>query len=212
MASSNSWKLRALMKKNILILKRNIISTLFEILFPIILMILSYAIRKAFTLKTFEFSSQEGTIENYIQNKSVVNFDYSSMSFQDLNVSNPMIPTWAGLSILPALQICLGIHSKYQPRPLIATIGIPEKIKNKILVDSSPFLSRFNFTLTYNNFKDFKNIDELNDYVKDPQYGQDNFPLICFGMRYENVGHNYNYSLHYFDSVLFFFSDIFNCR
>ena len=190
------------MKKNILILKRNIISTLFEILFPIILMILSYAIRKAFTLKTFEFSSQEGTIENYIQNKSVVNFDYSSMSFQDLNVSNPMIPTWAGLSILPALQICLGIHSKYQPRPLIATIGIPEKIKNKILVDSSPFLSRFNFTLTYNNFKDFKNIDELNDYVKDPQYGQDNFPLICFGMRYENVGHNYNYSLHYFDSVL----------
>ena len=113
-----------------------------------------------------------------------------------------MIPTWAGLSILPALQICLGIHSKFQPRPLIATIGIPEKIKNKILVDSSPFLSIFNFTLTYNNFKEFANIDELNDYVKNPQYGQDNFPLICFGMTYEGKEHNYNYSLHYFDSVL----------
>ena len=67
MNSQNSWKLRALMKKNLLVLKRNIISTLFEIFFPIILILLSYAIRKAFILETFYFSSEEGSIENYIQ-------------------------------------------------------------------------------------------------------------------------------------------------
>ena len=51
MSNSNSWKLKALIKKNFLILKRNIVSTLFEILFPIILILLAYAIRKAFILK-----------------------------------------------------------------------------------------------------------------------------------------------------------------
>ncbi len=74
MSSANSWKLKALMKKNLLILKRNIVSTIFEILFPIALIILCYAIRQAFTLETFEFEKEEGTLENYIKNKSVVYF------------------------------------------------------------------------------------------------------------------------------------------
>ena len=207
MINSNSWKLRALMKKNILILKRNIISTLFEILFPIVLMILSYAIRKAFTLETFEFDTQEESIENYLKNKSVVNFDSLSMSATDMDFSNPLIPSWQGLSIIPALQICLGIHSKYKPRPIIATIGIPPQIKNKIISDAvpyAPYFQVFKFSLSMNNFKDFKDINELNDYVKNPEYGQDNYPEICFGMRLEENEHehHYNYSLHYFDSVL----------
>ena len=72
MASPSSWKLRALIKKNLLILRRNIISTLFEILFPIALILLCYGIRQAFTLKTYEFEKEEGTMEKYIQNKSAV--------------------------------------------------------------------------------------------------------------------------------------------
>ena len=204
MATSNSWKLRALMKKNILILKRNIISTLFEILFPIVLMILSYAIRKAFTLETFEFTSQEQSIENYIQNKSVVNYDLTTIA-SSVDYTNPLIPTWEGLSIIPALQICLGIHSKYQPRPIIATIGIPDQIKTKILQDAFPYRQYFElFKLSFSedNFKEFKDVDELNDYITKPEYGQDNYPLICFGMRLKQEGHHYDYSLHYFDSSL----------
>ena len=200
MATGKSWKLRALMKKNILILKRNIVSTLFEILFPIVLMLLSYAIRKAFTLETFEFSSQEGSLENYIQNKSVVNFDSLSM---DLNFTNPLSPTWAGLSILPTLRICSKYNSQFTPRLLIATIGIPNEIKNKIILDVAPYNEFLKLNLTLDNFKNFSNIDELNNYITNPKYGQEGFPLICFGMRLEQTKeHKYDYSLHYFDSVL----------
>jgi hypothetical protein len=75
MKNSNTWKLQALMKKNYLILKRNIISTLFEIIFPIVLILLAYAIRKAFVLETFEFDKEEGSLEDYIKTKSVVYFN-----------------------------------------------------------------------------------------------------------------------------------------
>ena len=69
MSNTNSWKLRALIKKNFLILKRNIISTLFEILFPIILILLAYAIRKAFVLDKHEFNKEEESLEKYIKTK-----------------------------------------------------------------------------------------------------------------------------------------------
>ena len=202
MASAKNWKLRALIKKNILILKRNIVSTLFEILFPIILMILSYGIRKAFTLEKFEFSSEEGSLENYIKNKSVVNFNSASMSPLDLNLTEPTSPTWSGLSILPALKICSVFNSFHQPRPLIATIGIPDEIKNKILNHANQYNNIFHLNLTYDKFRDFDNIDDLNDYITNSKYGQKGYPLICFGMRLEVYGHKYDYSLHYFDSVV----------
>ena len=202
MASGKNWKLRALIKKNILILKRNIVSTLFEILFPIILMLLSYAIRKAFTLEKFEFTSQEGSMENYIKNKSVVNFDDSSISFSDLNITIPTSPTWSGLSILPALKICSFFNSMHQPRPLIATIGIPNEIKDQIIEHSKKYEQIFQLDLTYDKFRDFDNITELNKYITSSKYGQKGNPLICFGMRLEIKGHKYDYSLHYFDSVL----------
>lgn len=51
MASSNCWKLRALMQKNLNIMKRNVCGTIAEVFFPIILMILVLVIRKAFGIK-----------------------------------------------------------------------------------------------------------------------------------------------------------------
>jgi len=101
MASANSWKLRALMKKNLLILRRNVISTIFEILFPILLIIICYAIRQAFTLKTFLFVDEEKDIVNYIQNKSVIYKDDSNV----MDLMHIMEPeTNDGLSIIPALK------------------------------------------------------------------------------------------------------------
>ena len=203
MATDNLWKLKALMKKNYLILKRNIVSTLFEILFPIVLMILSYGIRKAFKLEKFKFESEESTLSNYIQNKSITNFDYSEIE-SETNKDNPLIPTWYGLSILPELKICSVFNSKHQPRPLIATIGIDNSLKEKIISDSLRYKSFFNLSLTIDNFRDFENIEQMNDYVTSSKYGQNShYPLICFGMRLEIKGpHKYEYSLHYFDSVL----------
>ena len=195
MSSPNSWKLRALMKKNLLILKRNIISTLFEIFFPIILILLSYAIRKAFILETFYFSSEEGTIENFIQTKSISNIDLNT-SYQNINIDSLK---WLNLSILPALYICSQNNSKRTPRPYIATIGIPDEIKN-ILKEDIKLYEKLNIVLNI-NFKDFESVDDLNDYVKDTKYGQKNYSLICFGMSFKRDGMKYDYSLHYFDSI-----------
>ena len=203
METNNIWKLKALMKKNYLILKRNIVSTLFEILFPIVLMFLSYGIRKAFKLEKFKFEKEEGTLSNYIQNKSISNFDYSSIPSSEINTDNPIIPTWYGLSFLPELKICSMYNSNFEPRPLIATIGIDSTLKTKIMADAARYKSFFNLDVTIDNFKDFRSIDEMNNYITSTKYGQDNYPLICFGMRLEKKGdHNYEYSLHYFDSVL----------
>ena len=196
MSSQNSWKLKALMKKNLLILKRNIISTLFEIFFPIILIVLSYAIRKAFLLETFYFSSEEGSIENYIQARSISNIDLNGNPNPDIDFKSLK---WLNLSILPALYICSQNNTKKTPRPIIATIGIPQEIKNIILEDVN-LHKKFNIVLNI-SFKDFNSVDELNNYVKDVKYGQSNFPLICFGMSFQNNGKKYDYSLHYFDSI-----------
>ena len=196
MTNSNSWKLRALIKKNFLILKRNIVSTLFEILFPIILILLAYAIRKAFILETYEFDKEEKSLEEYIKTKSVVHFNRDSLPTLD----NPS--EYEGLSILPALEIC---NKKGEtPRTMIATIKIPDEIKTRIIDDVSHYqdFTNFRLSLDLSNFKPFDSIDDLNNYITSNKYGEEGYPLICFGMRLEQSGHKYSYSLHYFDSVL----------
>ena len=195
MSSPNYWKLKALMKKNLLILKRNVASTLFEIFFPIILILLSYAIRKAFILKTFNFYSEEGSIENYIQTRSISNINLTDTN-PDIDITSLK---WLNLSILPALYICSQNNPKRTPRPVIATIGIPLKIKDRLMADVVMY-QKFNLKLNI-YFKDFESVDDLNNYVKEKQYGQSDFPLICFGMSFKNIGNKYDYSLHYFDSI-----------
>ena len=196
MPNSNSWKLRALMKKNYLILKRNIVSTLFEILFPIILILLAYAIRKAFVLEIHEFSKQEESLEKYIKTKSVVNFNRNNLPQQENTIE------YEGLSVLPALEICN--KSRQVPRLMIATIGIPEEIKERIIDDANHpnANSNFRLTLSSSNFKPFNSVTDLNNYITSNKYGEEGYPLICFGMALEEKGHKYSYSLHYFDSVL----------
>ena len=196
MSNSNTWKLKALIKKNFLILKRNIVSTLFEILFPIILILLAYAIRKAFILETYEFDKEEKSLDEYIKNKSAVYFNRDSLP----SLSNPS--EYEGLSILPALEICNKTHET--PRTIIATIQIPDEIKTRIIDDVAHYqdFSNFKLSIGLSNFKSFDSIDDLNDYITSNKYGEEGYPLICFGMRLEQNGHKYSYSLHYFDSVL----------
>ena len=176
------------MKKNLLILKRNIISTIFEIFFPIALILLCYAIRQAFKLNTYEFENEEGNIEKYIQNKSAV-YLTDGQPF-DLFQSS----IWEGMSIVPVLKICSPLNSKFEARPIIATIGIPEMIKSRIKNDAGIYSEMF-------YFKDFYDVNELNNYIKDKKYGKEGYPLICFGMSYKQDGNKYDYALHYFDSI-----------
>jgi len=188
MASSSSWKLRALMKKNLLIMRRNPCSTAFEILFPIALILLCYIIRQAFQLEKFYFKEEETDIPTYITNTSVYYVkDAISPLISDVDAT-------LGLSILPALKICSIMNDKYEPRPVIAVIGVPDDIKDRITDEAGSYGASV-------KFKEYNSIEEMENIVKDNAYGKDDeHELICFGIYFKKQGHKYDYSLHYFDS------------
>ena len=197
MASSYCRKLHALIKKNLILMKRNIFSTLFEIFFPIILFAVIIALREAFPIDTYDFSDQEKTTENYIYNKSITSVKniYFDPDY------DPFSQSWNGMTVLPPLKICSPYNNQYKARPLIASIGIPQEVKNQMINDSLEFKDIINFELTENNFKEFSSIEEMETYIKDPQYAADPNNLICFGVRfsYEEETEKYDYSLHFFD-------------
>ena len=197
-SGSASSKLKALIKKNILVLKRNKGTTLCEILFPILLMAIMLIIRKAFVIDEFTFDEEEKTVENFIRQKSVANVD---LTHPAINTTDNITFSWYGLSVLPALNICSSYNRLQTARPLIATIGIPQSIKNKILFDAMLYAHIFNLTVTNDNFIDFNNIQDMESYVQDPAFGTESKPGICFAMRLEEKDNGYNYSLHYFDSM-----------
>ena len=191
MASSSCWKLRALMKKNCLIMRRNICSTFFEILFPIALILLCYIIRQAFQLEKFYFKDEEKSLTEYIKNTSALYDGNYNTHSSPLTVD---VDSALGLSIIPALKICSILNDKNEPRPIIATIGVPEDIKTQIRNDAGAYADSV-------SFKDYSSIDDMEKAVKDNAYGKDDeHQLICFGIYYKQDGHKYDYSLHYFDS------------
>ena len=64
-------QLSGLMRKNFNTMKRNLCHTILEVIFPIFLVAVMFGLRQAFKIKTYHFNSNEGTVDNYIQNKSV---------------------------------------------------------------------------------------------------------------------------------------------
>ena len=197
MVSSYCWKLKALLKKNLILMKRNFLSTLFEIFFPIILMIVIIGLRKAFPVEIYTFNEEEKDLTTYIQNKSITT---KNPILSDPNY-NPEKNTWLGLTIVPPFQICSPFNNQFQMRPKIASIGIPEAIKAQMVQDSKEFETLINFSLNEDSFKEFDSIDELNEFIKSPKYNTDLDNLICFGLKfsYDEINKKYDYSLHFFD-------------
>ena len=188
MASSSSWKLRALLKKNLLIMRRNCCSTIFELLFPIALILLCYVIRLAFQLKKYYFKDEEKDIPTYIKNtSSLYTSDYNSPLLLGLD------PTLE-LSIIPALKICSPLNSKFKARPIIGSIGLPEALKQKIIDQAGVYKD-------YIRFEEYESIEKMEDIIKDKAYGKGGNKEICFGIRFKQDGHKYDYSLHYFESM-----------
>ena len=165
-SSSYCWKLRALLKKNLLLMKRNIVSTIFEIFFPIILIIVIVALKQAFSVNIYTFSETEGDIQEYIKDKSMSAINYATSSAEYNKNSN----SWLGLSALPPFKICSPLNQQYQARPLIASIGIPLEIKTQMIKDSEEFENEIFFKLTQESFKEFNTIKEMEDYIKSPEY------------------------------------------
>ena len=69
------WQFRALIKKNVLTLKRSIFMTLMEIFYPILLMLVGYLVERAFASKKFTWAG-EGSTEEYLIDKGNFGFDY----------------------------------------------------------------------------------------------------------------------------------------
>ena len=197
---SSCSKLRGLIKKNLLILKRNKVTTLCEIFFPIILMLLMYAVRDSFLILEYDYAEDEQTTTNFIRRRSVANVDINNTDIIFDETNNSLF--WNNLSLIPALSICSRHNRKGRERPLIATIGIPLEIKQQIILDASVYQDRIDMNITMDNFKDFRNIEDMENYIEDKRFGLENFPQICFGMRFtEKTEGGYDYSLHYFDSI-----------
>ena len=195
MPSSYAWKLRALLKKNLILMKRNFISTLFEIFFPSIIIVVILILRKAFSVDTHDFS-EEGSIESFIKDKSMTSINYNLYS-------NLEDQEWNGLSLLSPFQICSSSNEQFEERKIIASLGIPGDIKQQMIKDAELFKTKGinDFTLTMDSFQEFSSVEELNEYIKDPSYLSKKDKLICFGVKfsYDEENEHYNYSLHFFD-------------
>jgi hypothetical protein len=71
------WQFRALIRKNLLTLKRSIFMTLLEIFYPIILMLVGYLVKhNAFSSQKFTWEG-EGTMPEYLIDKGNLGLDYS---------------------------------------------------------------------------------------------------------------------------------------
>ena len=162
MSSSYAWKLRALLKKNLILMKRNFISTLFEIFFPSIIIVVILVLRLAFSVDTHDFS-EEGGIESFIKDKSMTSINYND---DHTAVTNQ---EWNGLSLLSPFQICSSANEQGEERKKIASIGLPIKIKQQMIDDARIFKDKGinDFELTLQSFMEFSSVEELNNYIKD---------------------------------------------
>ena len=89
---SKCWQLKALMRKNLILMKRSCCATCCECLFPIILMILLVMVRRAIKLTEFDYTV---TDEVYFQLNSTAVITPAEM------IENKS--GWNGLTLRPVL-------------------------------------------------------------------------------------------------------------
>ena len=211
------WQFRALIRKNLLTLKRSIFMTLLEIFYPIILMLVGYLVKhNAFSSQKFTWEG-EGTMPEYLIDKGNLGLDYSIYTnlpssassapsgtvgsgiwkyIDPLGKEHPTtLTTFHGLPLKPLTTICYN-------RFTIAFVGFKETdelggiIKHYIAVENTVLNRPY-------SYKYFKDVEELNDYVTSEDYGQAQKPSICFGISFkENAANKYSASLHYFNDFI----------
>ena len=177
--------LSALLKKNLILIKRKPITSLCEIIFPFILLAIVIALRSAFEINKFYYGNTPDT--EYIQTNSTALFTSTS---SDPSTSEDFYT----LTIRKHLDIC-------KQRPIIALIGesFPSELQSKL----SQLIQVENPIIT---FKQFDSADELDKHVEHEHYAEDlnEYPPICFGIKVEETESSttkaYDVSLHYFGS------------
>ena len=198
MASSSYWKLNALIKKNLLAMRRNILSTIAEIFFPIALMCIVLIIRKVFKVKYYRFEKQEVNDNIFFLQRSTA-FLTTNEFGTPLDPNSTEFEKWKTyITKRSFFHICNELYQT--PRNKIALVTVPQKIKEAIVNIAS--YTDSNVTIDNNNFTEFSSNEELDNYVKSDDYGSEEKPLLCFGIQFSEKNNKYEYSLHYFDSAM----------
>ena len=164
--------LRALLKKNLLILKRTYILTFFEIVSPIITMLILL-----FTNSKFETKRTPILTDHISYIGSECYFLTRSFTFSSFcNYQNYIL-----------LIRC--------ENSTIALIGedFPKKKIELLMNNSFLYFSDFNIKFSYYN-----SFSELKDYTESKNYK--NMDKICFGISYKKLENKYIFKLHYFAS------------
>ena len=172
----SSSHFKALLKKNLLILKRTYILSIIEILSPIIIMILFWKLNDLF--KTENLLIEED--EDYI----ISNGTYLKTIKSDTTIFDFDLP------YLGSTYSCFG-------GLIIALIGenFPEELIESLNMTSWEIFSPL-------NFRHYNSLEELNDYIKSDEYDSDyiNYPGVCFGISYLKKDNKYTFKMHYFAS------------
>ena len=174
MASSNCSKLRALMQKNLNIMKRNVCGTIAEVFFPIILMILVLVIRKAFGIKKHYFTEEETNDETFTQKRSLAFIDFSEGTFEKnetdadgkaLSYKYNDDNLWNGqnTALNKIFDIC--VNKAEKERYKIALVNIPNEIKNKLIEIGQHSDLKFGMN-EENSFLTFDSVHKMKNYVE----------------------------------------------
>ena len=201
MSSSFFLKLKALMKKNLILMKRNLLFTLIEIFFPVLLFIILVILRESLEreVTTFEESWQNDTFnytDNYFISSITNGSNQSEFNFDDLeNI------TWNDFHIIHPLFICSQFNFQNQARKKIASIKVPKEIKDQIIRDNQLTYDMMGLHLSYDSFIEFDSVEDMENHIKSEEYFRDKNNLICFGIKflYDEDTKKYDYSLHFFD-------------
>ena len=169
---------RALLKKNLLILKRTYILSSIEILSPIIVMILFWRLNSLFKNVYLPIDKDEDYIYTNGTYLKTIDFDDGLNDKDDI-------------PYLGSIFYC-------SENRIIALIGkdFPEELKEEI--------KYFEWELFNEpNFRYYNTLEELNDYIKSDKYGTDllEYPKVCFGISFSKEDNKYSFKLHYFTST-----------
>ena len=162
--------LYALITKHYISAKRNFLSTLLELFFPIIIIFIYYILRKVIKIEYFYFS-EEFPNDNfyYINNSTALSYSLNYNNYPYLGMS----------------YICIF-------NPIISFIGdnFPLKLKNQILLI-------MNMEIGSSNSLNFSTIDDFQNYISSDDYGlNEEKPKTCFGVYFNFVNENNTYIVH----------------
>ena len=175
--SSSSTKLKALLKKNVTIMFRNCCTFVAEILFPVILMLIIYAIRQAFKVKTHLFEDEETNDDTFFEKRSTA---YLTQS--EYHSSKADLKWNSHISLRDFLYICSPENKNKEERPIIALINVDSYIENAI---NLMYQENTTSSMTFQ----FKKYDSMNNSIQENVAGirimyylfvLTQQPLVCY--------------------------------